>query len=423
MNLSSFRQQGGSGLYMRERRFFFDCQQTYTWTVPDGVTKVFAFVIGGGGGGGRRDGNDSNETQSAGGGAGGGYAHGYIATTPGSTYTITVGKGGRGAARSVSSQAGTASSFGSNLTGNGGAAGPNSVTGGDNNDGTTAWGQGGQASTSNVTEGYTAAGGGTGPGQNRSYIGYYCGAAATGGGSSGSPFGKGSNRPLIAYSSSNGGAGWSTGSYKNQGWQAYVAYASDNQANGNAHGGDGSHHMNPWSPGTYQGKAANCAGKGGAGLQAMGGDWRIYRFQNGEPRDNVNGQNGNPNWWFPWDIDGGGGGGSVWNGSVQTNDVDNTARGGNGGPGAGGGGSHVDRQTYNIGHGSVGGDGGFGGGGGAACAWGKYQNNQHGCPSRGGNGGIGGGGGGCWTVDRMHNTNPHITYGGNGGKGIVAVYW
>ena len=246
MILSSFRQQGGSGLYMRERRFFFDCQQTYTWTVPDGVTKVFAFVIGGGGGGGRREGSDSYDQQSAGGGAGGGYAHGYISTTPGSTYTITVGKGGRGAGRSGSSEAGTASSFGSHLTGNGGAAGDNDVTGGDNNDGTTAWGQGGQASTSNVTEAYTAAGGGKGPGQNRSYTNYYGMGSATGGGSSGSPFGKGSNRPPIGYGSANGGAGWSTGSYKNQGWQAYVAY-QDNQMQANAHGGDGSHHMNPWT--------------------------------------------------------------------------------------------------------------------------------------------------------------------------------
>ena len=68
VNLSGFRQQGGSGLYMRERRFFFDPNNTFSWTVPAGVTKIFAFVIGAGGGGRAKGWNSDNDEVSGGGG-------------------------------------------------------------------------------------------------------------------------------------------------------------------------------------------------------------------------------------------------------------------------------------------------------------------------------------------------------------------
>ena len=423
MNLSSFRQQGGSGLYMRERRFFFDCQETYTWTVPDGVTKVFAFVIGGGGGGGVRLSNTQNDTWGAQGGAGGGYAHGYVATTPGSTYTITVGKGGMGEQRGTSSQAGTASSFGSNLTGNGGAAG-NEANYQDGGDGSTRWGQGGSASTSNVTEGYTAAGGGTPTGQNYAYTGYYGTGCATGGASSGSPFGRGSSRPPICPGAANGGSGWSTGSYKNQGALAYMAYAADTQMKTCSFGGDGSHHMNPWCAGSPDGETQyNNASRGGAGLQARGGAASCNRYDASSANNTVNGENGNPNWWFPWDIDGGGGGGAIVNISNNSNDQDNSARAGHGGPGAGGGGANAERSADQTGFHTCAGDGGFGGGGGGAASYWQYTNSQKGCGTRGGNGGIGGGGGAAAHSDKSWSTTPHTVFGGNGGKGIVAVYW
>ena len=94
---------------------------THTWHIPQGVTKVFAFVIGAGGGGYAY--NDYYSSKIYQGGKGGGYAHGVISgLTPGNTITITVGLGGKGYNRmhSGSGTAGGNSSFGSYLTGNGG---------------------------------------------------------------------------------------------------------------------------------------------------------------------------------------------------------------------------------------------------------------------------------------------------------------
>ena len=69
MNLSDFR-SGRNGLFMRERRFFCNPNETYSWKVPAGVSEVFAFVIGGGGGGAHR--NWSSDSDDPGGGCGGG---------------------------------------------------------------------------------------------------------------------------------------------------------------------------------------------------------------------------------------------------------------------------------------------------------------------------------------------------------------
>jgi len=61
---------------MRERRFFFDPNNTFTWTVPAGVTKIFAFVIGAGGGGEAKGWSSDNDQVSGGGGGGGGGNNG-----------------------------------------------------------------------------------------------------------------------------------------------------------------------------------------------------------------------------------------------------------------------------------------------------------------------------------------------------------
>ena len=155
MNLSSFNQKGGSGLFMRERRFFFDCNNVTAWTVPDGVTKIFAFAIGAGGGGSlhRQSSNDFTDTKCAEGGAGGGYASGVIAVTPGATINVTIGKGGDGLAFQVGgATAGGATSFGSYLTANGGAAGANTDGGSYGSDDSYGTNGGGTASTSGVTQ-------------------------------------------------------------------------------------------------------------------------------------------------------------------------------------------------------------------------------------------------------------------------------
>ena len=66
---------------------------TYTFTVPAGVTSVTIEAWGGGGGGGGRRDHDSG---GAGGGGGGAYAQGTVLVTAGQTYTVTVGAGGVG---------------------------------------------------------------------------------------------------------------------------------------------------------------------------------------------------------------------------------------------------------------------------------------------------------------------------------------
>jgi hypothetical protein len=58
---------------------------TYTWVAPSGVTSVKALVIAGGGAGG---------TNGGGGGAGGMIYNAAVSVTPGSSYTVTVGRGG-----------------------------------------------------------------------------------------------------------------------------------------------------------------------------------------------------------------------------------------------------------------------------------------------------------------------------------------
>jgi len=74
----------------------FTTPGTYTYTVPEGVTKISAIVIGGGGGGASTDGmNSSQRGYDGGGGGGGGLRYGTsISVTPGETLDIIVGSGG-----------------------------------------------------------------------------------------------------------------------------------------------------------------------------------------------------------------------------------------------------------------------------------------------------------------------------------------
>jgi len=85
-----------------------------TFTVPAGITKVKATVVGGGGGG-RNDG---------GGGGGGGAAIEIVSgLTPGNTVTVTVGTGGAGGSTGGT---GNTSSFGAFCSATGGAGGQTS---------------------------------------------------------------------------------------------------------------------------------------------------------------------------------------------------------------------------------------------------------------------------------------------------------
>jgi hypothetical protein len=95
---------GGS---LQEQRF----TTSGTFTVPTGVTKVWATVVGAGGGGGNRQGQSAIVF----GGFAGAYITEQVTVTPGESITVTVGTG-------VISGTGGNSSFGS-LTASGGGAG------------------------------------------------------------------------------------------------------------------------------------------------------------------------------------------------------------------------------------------------------------------------------------------------------------
>lgn len=85
---------------------------TFNWTCPPGITQIKVKVYGGGAGG------------ALGGGGAGGVATGFVAVTPGQTYTYTVGAGG------AVSQAGGQSSFGSVIANGGGTNGATGGAGG-----------------------------------------------------------------------------------------------------------------------------------------------------------------------------------------------------------------------------------------------------------------------------------------------------
>ena len=168
--------------------------------------------------------------------------------------------------------------------------------------------------------------------------------------------------------------------------------------------------------------------KGGNGMQANGGaPGRSYShdstvYPNFKERC---GENGNPNWWFPWEIDGGGGSGHVTSDLGTNNQGTFQLQGiaGNGGPGAGGGGAFFNREDFNMGYYLQGGDGGFGGGGGGTYNWYRNANGQSVCAQKGGDGGIGGGGGAVSGYNNQDSTTWISCRAGDGGKGIVAVYW
>jgi hypothetical protein len=133
-----------------------------TFTVPAGITKVKATVVGGGGNGGLGSGSGAT------GGGGGGTAIGIFTVSPSSSHAVTVGG------------AGGTSSFGSLCSATGGASG---VTGSTNAGGLGGIGTGGQI---NIR-------GGTGSNTNNTSIGGE-GAGSYLGGSSGSAEGASSAR-------------------------------------------------------------------------------------------------------------------------------------------------------------------------------------------------------------------------------------
>ncbi|MFQ6288568.1 phage tail protein [Yersinia enterocolitica] len=91
---------------------------TFPFTVPDGVTRIRARVVGGGGGAG-----GSAAAKSGGGGGGGGYAESWITVTPGQVLSITVGAGGAGGTAGNAGSSGSVSSVSEYLSASGGLFG------------------------------------------------------------------------------------------------------------------------------------------------------------------------------------------------------------------------------------------------------------------------------------------------------------
>lgn len=438
MNLSGFYQSGQTGLFTRGRRIYINPHVNQSFYVPDGVTKIFAVAIGAGGGGAcTRERNGETCTT---GGEGGGYASGIISNlTPNSTITCTIGQGGRGASRYNNAAAGGNTSFGSYLTANGGDAGNTHSSYGSQFDYQTAEGGGGTASTSGVTDAHTASGGGKSPGytDTNQMTGWRGGAG--GGASSGSPWGAGTSKPQLGGQEAVGGAGWGSGLHRSTQCRGFLT--SSNAPKYNASAGDGSHFQAQFFMGrrdndNYMGRH----NAGGNGLSARGGYSPTKYNQYNSPASNdnetittgsnsdVNGENAAPNWWFPWDVDGGGGGSKQvprnYSGTYEM-----SVKGGDGGPGAGGGAVwsvNASNDSYYRDHGwaAFGGRGGLGAGGGGVGATSDSNSDGPGpCAHNGGDGGFGGGGGAVYTFPQTKNGTNYTYNGGNGGNGIIIVYW
>lgn len=415
---------------------------SYTWTIPPGVTSVFAFVIGGGGGG---DWGTVYRTHS--GGAGGGYAQGVISgLTPGNTITCTVGQGGLGRIPSLGQSAanGSASSFGSYLTGNGGEKGQTNMT---NSDSATS--DGGTASTSGATEVFTATGGHGGINGGSSNM---C-AFGFGGGASGSPFGTPKGFKYTGTSNTyrvgcTGGMGWHGSERKfrvpqnssyapsvvmgacgmgGHGHLQYFTNSNQGYANSNFEGPGG-------GPGLHGAKG----GRGGISVsdpcyyieqtQGASAAARYYQSRDGfaGPQPGALAEHGDSlDWWFPWEMDGGGGGSVVGQAAFASSYRAFALHAGHGGNGSGGGAVNAIGEKANSGittsdwgtyheWSSTGGNGGFGGGGGGGYS--SHNNSYFHCIA--GNGGVGGGGGSL----AGNGTSCQLSCG-YGGDGFVAIYY
>lgn len=257
----------------------FTTPGTYTWTAPAGVTSVCVVAVGGGGGGGGGyNANGIDEGRGAGGGGGGlGYKNNY-AVTPGNSYTVVVGAGGREGSDAFGGQPGVAGgdSYFSSLTvvkaggGAGGLANSFSTTLGGSyvGDGGGNGGAGGAAFDDRDSVEYPYAGGGGGAGG-------YNGNGGAGGSSSG---------PFNGANGSGGGGGGGSCFYGNGGGVGLLGqgsggsgasgyYANANEGGGGSGGANG-----------YQAGGAYGGGGGGGGGQPSPGAKGAVRIIWGDGR-------------------------------------------------------------------------------------------------------------------------------------------
>jgi len=366
-------------------------------TVPDGITKVRAVVLGGGGGGVAQDPYTAGYLQA---GSGGGYSDKIYATSGGATISITVGAGG----------ACPTASGGNSAHGNGGGAGGTStVTIGGVSISATG-GLGGIMSSSGTTyRGGTGSGGdinttgGIG-GCHHLWSNYAARNSSTrafyGGGSSGTPWGDGYSGGNVGENYANngnmaggtGGGGWGG---KGGDVTGYIngAGTGGGGAGGKAPDTKGYHSSLDYSPRHTQ--------KGGMGRGCRAGTNESNSINTSQTgmiaTPYIDGEDAY--WFYPEDIGGGGGAGSR-----------QQSGGAAGSGGAGGGGGGTGTADANGGAGN----GGFGGGNGGCGA--EFA---VGGVSRPGNGG----GHGCFNYTVQGYLTWDFSRGGQGGDGAVLIYW
>ncbi|PZP48560.1 MAG: hypothetical protein DI601_00285 [Azospirillum brasilense] len=107
--------------------------QSRTWTVPDGVTVIRAYIAGGGGGGA----GANPDGKGGGGGGAGGTCIALLGVTPGQVVSVVVGHGGAGGAAGQPGQPGGTSSLLGVSAGGAGGGGSSPPAGGPGGD---AWG-------------------------------------------------------------------------------------------------------------------------------------------------------------------------------------------------------------------------------------------------------------------------------------------
>lgn len=221
-----------------------------TWTVPAGIYKIRATVVGGGGGGGGGGGSNFSNT---GGGGGGGYVTQLdsLVVTPGQQFVVTIGSSGYGGGSGTGGGRGGTTTFGAysaegGYGGSGGDASVNKSYGGNG-------GSGGGAGA-NAPNGSNAGAGGTNGGP---------------GGSAGDKLrGTGQGTTTIGPDGVYYGAGGGGGGAENYGQTAGAGgnFGGGNGGTGNA---SGTHSGRPGTPNTGGGGGGGCVaysdGYGGSG--------------------------------------------------------------------------------------------------------------------------------------------------------------
>lgn len=344
---------------------------TKNWVCPTGVTKVNCRIFGGGASGGIY-----------GGGGGGHMAYSELNVTPGTSYPVTIGKGGAKRYGSSYGYNGGASSFSNLLSASGGGA-PSTSGGGNGGSG------GGGGWNSGPLKGGDATYGGGGGGCGGSY-GSTSSVGSAGG--NGGTYGGGGGSGGSGYSSSNG-------------------YSSAAAGTGGTYGGNGG---KGGSKSAYPTAAQN-------GTNTIGMDLEFTGTGTAGAKTNAYGHGG---------AGGGGYGGKGGKGSAAvavsastTTDYYGGGAGGGGGYGGNGGNSirtvHPTSTTTFARYASPGGGGGgFGADGGNGYISYDPNNSYMGAGGGGGYGPSGKGGDGYWdSNDTSGATNGGIAAGSGGGSG------